>query len=118
MDLYTLKLDKPRRLKYGFKALAVIEERYAGKKDLGDIMQGGSKEIPFLAWLGLSGEDESLTEEKVLDLLDNAIPDTYTVGGLVEIICDVITAQMGIKKKVVTKKKKTASRTTVGKRSK
>lgn len=118
MDKYTLNLDKPRRLKYGFKALAIIEERYGGKKDLGDVMQGGSKEIPFLAWLGLTWNDESLTEEKVLDLLDDAIPDTYTTGGLIEIICDVITAQMGLKKKVKKTKKETASRTTVGKRSK
>lgn len=97
MKEYILNLDKPRKLKYGFKALRIIREKYGGKKELTDIMNVNIDEIPFFAYAGLTGEDETLTPEQVEELIDDKIPDRYTVLDIVNIIAEAITDQIGVK---------------------
>lgn len=120
MEAHVLNLDKSRKLKYGFKALKAIKEKYGGKKSITDVLNVEIDEIPYFAWLGLIAEDESLTEERVEALLDEAIPEKYTIIGIVDVIADAIAEQVGVKKKAKTKvkkKKKTPSLRTVKSRT-
>ena len=68
MKDHIINLDKPRKLKYGFKAHKIIREKYGEKKSLADILNVHADEIPFFAWAGLVWEDKSLTYEKVEEL--------------------------------------------------
>jgi len=119
METHTLELDKPRKLHYGFKALRIIREKYGEKKELTDIMNVNVDEIPFFAYAGLVKEDESLTPERVEELIDDTIPGRYTVLDIVGIIVKAIADQMGVKvKKKAKTKKKTPLLTTVKSHSK
>lgn len=106
MELHVLNLDKPRKLHYGFKAMRIIREKYEGKKELTDVLEINVDEVPYFAYVGLIREDETLTPEKVEDLIDDAIPERYTVMDIVMIITKAITAYMGVvpQKKKVRKK--------------
>ncbi|MCK4817798.1 hypothetical protein KA005_18655 [bacterium] len=122
MEAYTLKLDKPRKLKFGFKAHKLLKEQFGEEKSLADVLKTNINEIisrvHIYAWAGLVWEDETLTPEKVEDLIDEAIPDTYTILSITLIITQAIAAHMGAKKKVEKKtKKKTPSLTTVRSRT-
>lgn len=118
MKEHILDLDKPRKLHYGFKALRIIKEKYGGKKELTDVMDIGVDEIPFFAYAGLVREDESLTPEKVEELIDNAIPEKYTILDIVGIICKAVAEQIGVKPGKKKAKRKNPLRTTVKLRSK
>jgi len=117
MKEHILELDKPRKLKYGFKALRLIREKYGEKTELTDVMTIESDEMPFFAWAGLAWQDETLTPEKVADLIDEKIGETYTILDIINIIVAAIADHVGVKlaKKKV---KKTVSLRTVGSRSK
>ena len=120
MEAHVLNLDKPRKLRYGFKALRLIKEKYGKAKTLTDVLSVEIDEIPYFAWIGLVSGDESLTEEQVEGLIDDAIPEKYTVIGIVDTIVDAIADQVGVKKKAKTKtgkKKKTPSLKTVKSRT-
>jgi len=110
MKDYILNLDKPRKLKYGFKASRLIREKF-GDKDFRDIGNMHMDEMPTVAWAGLVWEDENLSVEKVEELLDNKIPETYTIIQCMEIIVEAVAAHIGTgpippqKKKTKTKKK-------------
>jgi hypothetical protein len=95
MENYTLDLDKPRKLKYGFKAVRLIREKFQGKKDLTDFMDVNLDEIVYFVWVGLIWEDENLTVEQVEKLLDDAIPDKYKMVEIVKFVGNVIVDQIG-----------------------
>jgi len=116
MDVHILDLDKPRKLHYGFKSIRIIREKYQGEKELTDVMEINVDEVPFFAYAGLLREDGELTPERVEELIDNAIPEKYTVMDIVGIIAKAIADQMGVKPP--KKKAKTPSKTTVKSRSK
>lgn len=117
MKEHILDLDKPRKLRYGFRALRIIREKYGENKELTDVMDVNVDEIPFFAYAGLVREDESLTPEKVEELIDDAIPDRYTVLDIVGIIAKAIADQIGVKPGKKKAKRKTPTRTTVKLRS-
>lgn len=118
MEAHTLNLDKPRKLHYGFKALRIVREKYEGKKELTDILETNVDEFPFFAYVGLVKDDDSLTPEKVEELIEDTIPDRYTVLDIVRIITKAVTDQIGVKvKKKAKTKKKTPSKTTVRSRT-
>jgi len=116
MEAHTLDLDRVRTLHYGFRAIRIIREKFKGEKELTDVLEINVDEIPYFAYAGLVREDESLTPEKVEELIDDAIPGKYTVLDIVGIIAKAITEQMGVKPD--KKKRKTPSRRTVKSRSK
>lgn len=118
MKEYILNLDKPRKLKYGFKALGLIRERYGEKTELTDVMTIETEEMPFFAWAGLAWEDKSLTPEKVEDLIEEKIGDTYTIMDIINLIVQAIADHVGVKIAKKKAKKKTASLRTVKSRSK
>lgn len=97
MEPHVLNLDKPRKLHYGFKALRLIREKFGKDKELTDVMDVDVDEIPYFAYVGLIREDETLTPERVEELMDEAIPGKYTVVGLAGIIAKAIADQMGVK---------------------
>ena len=116
MKDHILNLDKPRKLHYGFKALRIVRERYKGKKELTDILETNVDEFPFFAYAGLVKDDDSLTPEKVEELIEDAIPDRYTVLDIVGIISRAVVDQIGVKVKKKAKRK-TPSKTTVKSRT-
>lgn len=113
MEAHTLDLDKPRKLHYGFKAIRIIREKFQGEKELIDVLEINVDEIPYFAYAGLVKEDETLTPEKVEGLIDDAIPDKYTVMDIVGIIAKAIADQMGVKPDKKKAKLKKPLRTTV-----
>ena len=114
MKEHFLNLDKPRKLKFGFRADMLLDEKYKGK-EFEDLEKRKLHEFPFYAYAGLIWEDETLTPEKTLQMLDEKIGVEYSKLDIINIIMEAMTDHMGIKLK---KKAKTATRTTVKSRSK
>ena len=95
MKEHILELDKTRTLRFGFKAMRVIRQKF-GDRSLDQLMNIKVDEIPVLAWVGLTHEDKALTVEQVEDLLDAAIPAKYTILKVTELILEALAAQMGV----------------------
>ena len=100
MKEYILDLDKPRELRFGFKSLRAIREKF-GNKSLSELMNIEVDEIPVLVLHGLSWDEKALTLDQVENLLDAAIPKKYTVLGITTLILEALAAQMGIDTKKV-----------------
>ena len=100
MKEYILNLDKPRELRFGFKSLRAIREKF-GNKSLSELMNIEVDEIPVLVLHGLAWDEKALTLDQVEDLLDAAIPKKYTVLGITTLILEALAAQMGIDTKKV-----------------
>lgn len=98
MKDYILDLDKPRELRFGFKATRLIRQKF-GDRNMDQLLNIKVDEIPVLAWAGLKWEDNALTIERVETLLDEAIPKTYTIMKVTEIILEALAAQMGVESK-------------------
>lgn len=111
MKEHILELDRPRKLKYGFKALGLIRAKYGEKTELTDVMTIETEEMPFFAWAGLAWEDGALTAEQVENLIEDKIGDTYTIMDIIDIIVHAIADHVGVK---LTKKK--VKQTTVSQR--
>lgn len=114
MEAHVLNLDKPRKLHFGFKAMRIIREKFAGENELTDILEMHVDEIPFFAYAGMFREDETLTPERVEELIDNAIPGTYTLMEVVTIITKAVSDQMGVKPLKKKVKKKIPSKRSAG----
>lgn len=99
MKGYILDLDKPRELRFGFKAMRELRLKF-GNRSLDQLMNIKVDEMPILAWAGLKWEDKTLTPDKVEDLLDAAIPKKYTILAVTEFILEALAAQMGVDPKV------------------
>lgn len=90
---FLLELDRSRKLKFGFRAMRLIKEK-VGDKDIRDLENMAEAEMPVVAWAGLNAEDPNLTIEQVEALLDDSIPERYTVAGIISILVEAITAHM------------------------
>ena len=101
MREYILELDRPRKLKFGFKAIRLIREHF-GEKDVSDLLNMKVDEMPIIAWAGLIHEDPDLTIEKVEDLLDGSIPERYTVVEIVNILAEALADHFGVSEKKTT----------------
>lgn len=95
MKEWTLNLDRPRRLRYDFKALRMLREKYIGK-ELADIMDMAIDELPFFVWAGLAWEDGTLDPEKVEAMLNEKIGTEFTIAGVAEIIAGALAAHTGL----------------------
>jgi len=95
MKDYILELDRPRKLKFGFKADRLLTEKY-GDKEIWDLNKIALHEFVFFAWAGLVWEDESLKVEKVEKMLDEKIPDTYTQFDIVGLVTNALAAHLGV----------------------
>ena len=90
---FFLELDRRRKLKFGFRAMRLIKEK-VGDKDIRDLENMAETEMPIVAWAGLNAEDPNLTIEQVEALLDDSIPERYTVAGIITVLVKAITAHM------------------------
>lgn len=67
---YPIQLDKTRNLRYGMKAISLIEKKF--KKPIGKIDMDNltMEDAATIIWAGLVHEDDKLTPNKVMDLVD------------------------------------------------
>ena len=100
MKNYTLELDKSRELRFGFKALRAIREKF-GDKSIDQLLNIKVDEIPVLVMAGLKWDEKELTLDKVEDLLDAAIPERYTILEVTTLVLEALAAQMGVDVKKV-----------------
>ena len=98
MKAHTLELDKTRTLRFGFKSMREIRQKF-GEKNLDQLLAIKVDEVPALAFYGLKHEDKDLTLERVEELLDDVIPEKYTILKATEIIINALADQMGIETK-------------------
>lgn len=64
------KLDKVRNLRYGMRAMSLFEET-TGKEMISlDFNRVSIRDLGVLIWAGLYHEDQDLTPESVMDLID------------------------------------------------
>ncbi|SHF16270.1 hypothetical protein [Caloramator proteoclasticus] len=66
-----VQLDKMRNLRYGMKAISLIEKKFGksiSKIDMDDMTM---EEIATFIWAGLVHEDKELTPDKVMEIVDN-----------------------------------------------
>jgi hypothetical protein len=103
MREFILNLDRPRRLKFGFKAIRLIREKFGGR-EISDLMNMKVDEMSTIAWAGLIHEDEGLTAEKVEALLDEKIGKDYSVMDVIGILVAAIAEQVGVGKKTIETK--------------
>ncbi|HEY8390105.1 MAG TPA: hypothetical protein VIL26_04050 [Clostridia bacterium] len=66
----TIELDKPRTLRYGMNALAKIEDITQKPIVSLDLNNIGIRDLLAIIYAGLYHEDQTLTIEKVGDLVD------------------------------------------------
>lgn len=73
MSYYPIELDKTRNLRYGMKAIDLIEKKF-GKPIMAIEGIGNGmltmEEYATVIWAGLVHEDKELTPAKVMDLID------------------------------------------------
>ena len=100
MKDYILDLDRPRELKFGFKAMRTIRLKFGENKTLTQLLNLKVDEMPYLAYAALKWDDKNLTPEKVEDLIDEKIPKKYTILKVMEIISNALIDQMGVDPKV------------------
>lgn len=70
MSYYPIELDKTRNLKYGMRALDRIEKKLKKKLSKVDLNDLSMEETAVVIWAGLVHEDNKLTVERVMDLVD------------------------------------------------
>lgn len=100
MKDFILDLDRPRKLKFGFKAIRLIREKF-GDREISDLMNMKVDEMSTIAWAALIHEDPELTVEKTEGLLDEKIGEDYTVMDVIGILVEAIAEQVGLEKKTV-----------------
>ena len=84
-DMVILDLDRPRELRFGFKALKSIEGMF--KKPLMEVDLGNLKSdtLEKILYAGLKGDDTDLEFDKMEDLLDE-MPYNELVNKMTEAI--------------------------------
>ena len=100
MKDFILDLDKSRELRFGFKAMRTIRQKF-GDKSMDALLNIKVDEVPAIAWAGLKWEDKQLTVDQVEVLLDDAIPKKYTILEITEIVLEALAVQMGVESKKV-----------------
>jgi len=72
-----LQLDKTRNLRFGMKAMSLIETALGVKISKLNLSDIGINDLAVFIWAGLVHEDASLTIDSVMDLVDeySSIPE-------------------------------------------
>lgn len=71
MSFYPIQLDKTRNLRYGMRALSLIEKKLKKPVAKIDMENLTMEDTATIIWAGLQHEDKDLTPEKVMDLVDD-----------------------------------------------
>ncbi|MCL1806038.1 MAG: hypothetical protein FWG28_08605 [Clostridiales bacterium] len=67
---HPIKLDKDRNLRYGMKAISLIEKKMKKPIAAIDMDEMTMEDVAVILWAGLQHEDKTLTPDKVMDLVD------------------------------------------------
>jgi len=103
MGYTPIELDKMRNLRYGMKAISLVEKKFGqpiAKIDMDNLTMEDSA---TLIWAGLAHEDPDITPDKVMDLID----DHSSLQVVMEMVGVVLTEAFGSDD--TPKKKKAAS---------
>ena len=74
-----IELDKERKLRFGMYALCVVEDKLDKNISQVDFNKLSMKDLATFIYAGLKHEDDSLTVDKVIELIDD-YSDINTVG--------------------------------------
>lgn len=67
-----IEIDKGRNLRYGMKALSLIEKKFKKPLSSIDFENMTIEETVIIIWAGLVHEDPGLSPDKLLDLIDQS----------------------------------------------
>jgi len=74
MSYYPIQLDKSRNFKYGMKAISLIEKKFKKPimkiEGMIDAKLLTMDDLAIIMWAGLVHEDNKLTSDKVMELVD------------------------------------------------
>lgn len=81
---FPIELDKTRNLKYGMRAISRVEKKF--KKPIGQIDMDNlyMEDMATIVWAGLAHEDDKLTADKTMDLIDDSeltITEVFDIAG-------------------------------------
>lgn len=79
---HPIKLDKMRNLRFGMKAIILLEKHLKRPIASIDLDKLSVSDMAAFVWAGLHHEDKSLTIDKVVDLIDD-YSDITTVFSVV-----------------------------------
>lgn len=94
-----IKLDKMRNLRYSFKALSRLEEEFGCSIATINFATLSVRQIVTFIWAGLIHEDNDLTVDKVMDLMDDSELEMDELMEKVTEAMDAALASMGAGKK-------------------
>lgn len=84
MGYTPIELDKTRNLRYGMKAISLVEKKF--KKPIAQVDMDGltMEDSAVLIWAGLVHEDKNLTPDKIMDLVDehSTLPKVMELAGV------------------------------------
>jgi hypothetical protein len=95
MKDYILELDRPRKLRFGFRSIRLLKDTFRDK-NVNELIAVAIEELPAFVWAGLVWEDETLTPEKVETLLDASVPEKYRIIDIINIVAEAMAAQIGV----------------------
>ena len=70
MSYYPIQLDKTINLKYGMRAISLIEKKFKRSITQVDMDNLTMEDTAVMIWAGLHHEDKNLDTGKVMDLVD------------------------------------------------
>lgn len=65
-----IQLDKVRNLRYGMRALDMVEGQLGKALSEVDMSKLTTRQLAVFIWAGLAHEDHDLSPDKVMDLID------------------------------------------------
>lgn len=71
MSYTPVELDKVRNFRYGMKAISIIEKKFKKPISKVDFDNLTMEDTATIIWAGLIHEDNKLTVERVMDLIDD-----------------------------------------------
>ncbi|MDD4564770.1 MAG: hypothetical protein PHE79_04765 [Eubacteriales bacterium] len=101
MGYTPIELDKMRNLRYGMKAISLVEKKFKkpiAKLDMGSLTMEDSA---ILIWAGLAHEDQNLTADKVMELID----DYSSLPAVMEAVGAAMTEAFGSAEQAETQEK-------------
>ena len=92
MGFTQIKLDKMRNLRYGMKAISLVEKKFKKPINKIDMDSLTMEEAAVLIWAGLTHEDKNITPDKVMDLVD----DYSNVPEVMRLMTEAMNESFGI----------------------
>lgn len=70
MSYTPINLDKMRNFRYGMKAISIVEKKFKKPISKIDFDNLTMEDTATIIWAGLVHEDKQLTQDKVMDIVD------------------------------------------------